>query len=206
MLNKIICLNKGQSTKKCKSSGCRKCGRIHHTLLHFKSKEHTPQLSAAADVFHPATSSNYTDALTSLPLSSNQEQGKINSLTSHNTIQSQCLQHTVLLSTAVIHVFDKAGNIHSWRLFVFLVSGSQSNFISEHLCRILNLRKQKTNFTISGIGQTVETTKYKLSIKIKSNNSTYENVLSCFVLPNITYNVPLISFPRSSFNIPNNIT
>lgn len=139
-------------------------------------------------------------------MSRNQEQGKVNSLTSHNTVQLQCPQHTVLLSTAVIQVFDKTGNIHSPPPPVvefFLIVAVNPNFISEHLCRILNLTKQKTNFTLSGIGQTVETAKYKVSIKI--NNSAYENILPCFVLPSITGDVPAISFPRSELNIPNNI-
>ncbi|XP_050294309.1 uncharacterized protein LOC126734653 [Anthonomus grandis grandis] len=31
----INCLSIGHATKNCRSSGCRKCGKFHHTLLHF---------------------------------------------------------------------------------------------------------------------------------------------------------------------------
>ncbi|XP_050503610.1 uncharacterized protein LOC126882679 [Diabrotica virgifera virgifera] len=125
----INCLNNNHSTKQCRSSGCKKCGKVHNTLLHFP-KQPVQQTSVDADIPIEIPQANETSS-------------NYSSLTCHSPAKSQ-----ILLSTAMVKVADKNGNLHDCR--VLLDSASQSNFISQRLHHILQLPKTKTNTSIFG--------------------------------------------------------
>ncbi|XP_050509020.1 uncharacterized protein LOC126886203 [Diabrotica virgifera virgifera] len=128
----INCLNNNHSTKQCHSSGCKKCGKVHNTLLHFP-KQPVQQTSVEADIPIDIPQANETSS-------------NYSSLTCHSPAKSK-----ILLSTAMVKVADKNGNLHDCR--VLLDSASQSNFISQRLHNILQLPKTKTNTSIFGIAQ-----------------------------------------------------
>jgi len=88
---------------------------------------------------------------------------------------------------------------------VLLDSGSQNNFISESLVQSLKLRREKVSYDITGIGQTVQTIKSAVTIKIKSRLTDYEEMISYLVLPHITNYVPVRAIDTSKFKIPENV-
>lgn len=72
----------------------------------------------------------------------------------------------VLLSRATVLIIDSVGNVHECT--ALLDSGSQSNVITESLCKQLNLNLTNVSFPIGGIGLKVFQIKYKFHSKIIS--------------------------------------
>uniref|UniRef100_A0A6P7GTX3 Uncharacterized protein LOC114340708 n=1 Tax=Diabrotica virgifera virgifera TaxID=50390 RepID=A0A6P7GTX3_DIAVI len=181
----INCLNNNHSTKQCRSSGCKKCGKVHNTLLHFP-KQPVQQTSVEADIPIDIPQANETSS-------------NYSSLTCHSPAKSQ-----ILLSTAMVKVADKNGNLHDCR--VLLDSASQSNFISQRLHHILQLPKTKTNTSIFGIAQMHKNINYCVSVEMKSTINDFNKKLTCLILPNITGCTPQFSCDLTTLNIPNHIT
>uniref|UniRef100_A0A6P7FC60 Uncharacterized protein LOC114326809 n=2 Tax=Diabrotica virgifera virgifera TaxID=50390 RepID=A0A6P7FC60_DIAVI len=148
----INCLNNNHSTKQCHSSGCKKCGKVHNTLLHFP-KQPVQQTSVEADIPIDIPQANETSS-------------NYSSLTCHSPAKSQ-----ILLSTAMVKVADKNGNLHDCR--VLLDSASQSNFISQRLHNILQLPKTKTNTSIFGIAQMHKNINYYRSKEAEEATETH---------------------------------
>ncbi|KAG5861784.1 hypothetical protein JTB14_004966 [Gonioctena quinquepunctata] len=108
------CLGSSHRTKDCRSAGCRKCGKVHHSMLHSQNNE---------------TSENNT--------SISSDDSSILAATGSGD-GTPTLQHTlttclsspshILLSTAVIKVYDEFNKAHQCR--VLLGNGSQiTNYI-----------------------------------------------------------------------------
>ncbi|XP_058449407.1 uncharacterized protein LOC131429350 [Malaya genurostris] len=112
-------------------------------------------------------------------------------------------ENEVFLSTVVVKVKDIAGNSHFIR--GILDSCSQANFISEALARRLELKRNKTNMDVSGIGQGVVHIRSKVHMKISSRFGKFEYSLECLVIPHITVTLPSKHIDISRWNIPANI-
>ncbi|KAJ8910421.1 hypothetical protein NQ315_013879 [Exocentrus adspersus] len=108
----------------------------------------------------------------------------------------------VLLNTAIISVQDSEGHLHKAR--VLLDSGSMSNFIREEFFDNLNLEKIPINHAISGVGQVSSTIRYKSNMTISSSDNAFNTRISCLILPQITSNIPLVSFSTNNLEIPKN--
>ncbi|XP_063918637.1 uncharacterized protein LOC135134000 [Zophobas morio] len=109
-----------------------------------------------------------------------------------------------LLSTAVIKIRDGNGQLHKVRALLDI--GSDSNFITDKLCRLLKLNLNKCQVSIAGIGQTSTTLTRAAKVFIKSLCDNYSNTISCLVLPEITNNLPVETFDPTPLRIPDNLT
>lgn len=190
----VNCLRLGHLTKDCRSSGCRKCNKVHHTLLHFQNSLQTNSRTNTLTQNQNLTSQDETQT--------NNQLNNINNelvLTSNNTYKKPL----ILLSTAIVKIFDNYNNEHECK--VLLDSGSQSNFISEKLCKILNLPLNKIDFSVTGINQISSNINFRTTAKIHSKTNDFQISLSCLVLPNITGNLPNFSFDKNILNLPPNI-
>ncbi|XP_050519151.1 uncharacterized protein LOC126893220 [Diabrotica virgifera virgifera] len=94
----------------------------------------------------------------------------------------------VLLSTVLLEVVDSKGNRHDCR--ALLDPGSQSNFISSHLCHKLALPRKPTNITISGAFKVESKIQAVCQIQIVSKNTPFTAPLVCLVAPEICDVVP----------------
>ncbi|XP_050516397.1 uncharacterized protein LOC126891261 [Diabrotica virgifera virgifera] len=194
----INCLGTCHRTKDCRSTGCRKCGKIHHTLLHFENSQSSNSVSTENNSSQSSLPSNVPNT----GLQSNESTSTSNFSSTHHISSSvhTAIKPYILLSTAVVNVFDKFGNSHKCR--VLLDNGSQSNFISEKFCDILQLSKEKINTSISGINQLTHNINFRTSLTFKSDINNFSKKISCLILPNITSNLPYIHINRSQLNIP----
>ncbi|XP_055591485.1 uncharacterized protein LOC129743475 [Uranotaenia lowii] len=111
---------------------------------------------------------------------------------------------TIFLSTALVRILDRHGNYHLAR--ALLDSGSQSNFISESLCQHLDLKRNKINLPICGIGQATVNVHYKVHAKITSRFNQIEFTLDCLVLPKLTVCLPSRNVNISDWKMPRNIS
>lgn len=73
----------------------------------------------------------------------------------------------VLLSTAIVNIYDKNNQPHSCR--VILDGGSQSSFMMERFLFVLNLPKSNVNIPVVGIHQIQSTIQFAVNAKISSN-------------------------------------
>ncbi|XP_011858632.1 PREDICTED: uncharacterized protein LOC105556166, partial [Vollenhovia emeryi] len=182
-----LCTNCLRSTshqaKTCTSGACRTCTRKHNTLLHLSN------------------SVNDNKTITSTePVSSEVE-------TTAQPIVTQYLstQHSlsIILSTAVVHVYDSKNETHSAR--VLLDNGSQINFISRDLANKLRLKEASINISISGVDQAAIQTKSMINVRVKSRFNNFCENIECIILPRITQPLPQRFISKPEIVVPDHI-
>ena len=139
----------------CDRSGCKKCNKMHNILLHFDS--HTLNTSQI--------DTNSTSERNVIPNQVSLQNSIITKTQYNKTTQ-------VLLGTAVIYVIDKFGKRHFCR--VLLDSGSQSNFMTEGMSKILKISRKKVQFPIGGTGNSTMNVRFKSRVEIQSRINNYK--------------------------------
>ncbi|XP_018367012.1 PREDICTED: uncharacterized protein LOC108763673 [Trachymyrmex cornetzi] len=171
------------NAKDCNSSACRKCKKKHNTLLH---------LSNSTDHDKPSVPNS--------ELNSEKE----NSI---QPIVTQCLSTqrslNIILSTAIIHVFDYKNELHSCR--ALLDSGSQLNFITQELADKLGVKRQSINISVSSVVKNMVQAKTMINVCIKSRFNNFTENLDCIVLPQITQRLPQHYISKHNLSIPNHL-
>ncbi|XP_060846165.1 uncharacterized protein LOC132925818 [Rhopalosiphum padi] len=170
--------------KKCDGKKCFQCHKAHNTLLHLKINKTESNIA----------SEQYEDNSEEIPTAGNV------SVSAHASAIS-CRQ--VLLSTAIINVYNNDGKPVKSR--VLLDSGSQNNFITEHMAQVLKLRRKKVTFDVAGIGHTLHTIKSEITVMVGSCITDFKANISCLIIPCITNNIPIRAVNTESIKIPNNI-
>ncbi|XP_071055722.1 uncharacterized protein [Onthophagus taurus] len=145
----INCLRSGHFLNQCRSSSCKRCKARQHSLLHLEHDHPDPQ---------PQTST---------------------CTQTHNINFAPHATHShVLLSTVLVHAYDRHNKKHSLR--ALLDPGSQSSFLSVEACKRLRLPEIETNVNVATI--------------IKHNR--------CLVITAITSNLPSFEINANALNIP----
>ncbi|KAF2897664.1 hypothetical protein ILUMI_08511 [Ignelater luminosus] len=188
----INCLRSNHVKQECLSSGCKICSRKHNTLLHFNevSNSFVNNSEIRNNPTEQEGSQNIVNAENSLALCS------AGLSFNHN-------YDTVLLSTAIVHVYDRNNTPVKCR--ALLDTGSMSNFISRELFVKLNLPSQDTNTSVYGINSARAVAAARTQAKIKSIHTSFSASLDFFVLPDISGKIPVQNIPRPAVQIPNNI-
>lgn len=171
--------------EECKTTfKCQICCQPHHTLLHLdetSSSTYSPQQSKSPQ----QTSSQATISQIS------------KNYTTHNKSQ-------IYLSTAVVHVEGSNSELVPCR--ILLDSGSQSNFITEEMCQLIQLKKKRIDdLPVHGISQSRTIVNHEVSATVKSRFNNYSARLNFLVLPKITGNLPSKYVAQDMFMIPENI-
>ncbi|XP_055604068.1 uncharacterized protein LOC129752306 [Uranotaenia lowii] len=107
---------------------------------------------------------------------------------------------TVLLATAVVLVEDNNG--FSYPARALLDSGSECNFMAEHLCQRLGVCRQRSNVSVMGIGQSTSEVKHQVTAIIKSRNESYKQQMDFLVLPKVTADLPTADIIFSELRLP----
>ncbi|KAJ8933365.1 hypothetical protein NQ314_014080 [Rhamnusium bicolor] len=166
---------------------CTKCNKPHNSLLPlegFSNQVQQNRVEAASPDFTTAGA-----ARSETPEDVNHQAGTSSvlgwnvSINSHsvNRITTAPVGSQILLATAIIKV--KVNNeLITCR--ALLDGGSQSNFITDNLCKKLNSHPSRVNHIVKGVGQRV----------------------SNIILPRITDKLPMISFDKGVLNIPGNLS
>lgn len=181
----LNCLRSGHFAANCKSQKCRKCSKLHNTLLHIENTESADKGDGEDKSAHKSQGDgNSTKEIVS----------------AHTAATNSVYQ---LLPTARVKIIDENGQIH--RCNTLLDSGSQSNFMTTSLRNKLGLRTSRVDLSVACINQSrikiVETTK----ATIGSIHSKYKEELTFLVVPRITTHLPNESLDIEAANIPNDI-
>lgn len=167
-------------TKNCPfKQSCKKCTGNHHTMLHFEK-----------DV-----------AVNTTTISSNNENEEetnqyciedIDSKSDFELCHHAMSNKHVILATALVPVNHAGKKIY---LKALIDQGSTANLISTRTCQILNLRREKINIPLFGIGNVqTGTLKEKTSLVIGSiHDESFSCSLAAYVVSRITEIKPLNS-------------
>ncbi|XP_053698661.1 uncharacterized protein LOC128745608 [Sabethes cyaneus] len=216
----INCLSPSHLVKNCASGACRVCNHKHHTMLHQRtnssnSQTNQPQASKPSSSGSQSSSSSFTPANHSQSAQANKPSTSpenpaptVTALSaSHFSSAPNEQQHvvptTVLLSTALVKVFNPTGQ--SLWARALLDSGSQLNFISEQLVQKLRLRRNKEFIPISGVGLSSTLSKYSTTVRIQSHRADFDTSWKFHVLSKITMELPNQVIDVSSLKIPSDI-
>ncbi|GFY63521.1 integrase catalytic domain-containing protein [Trichonephila inaurata madagascariensis] len=193
------CLTQFHRKSACKSTNkCRKCGKSHHTLLHFMTPNepnssiprdaNNSVLSASAQVFHPVMSdATNTDTGPNPPNVNNP------SITSCSGFDSNS---QVLLCTALVNVYDSFGGTQLCR--VLLDPGSQACLITNSCLERLGLPRKRAHVRISCLGASDTRTNGISEIKFTPHfTSNISFVTSVYVVNKIVGQLPHFSLDSS---------
>lgn len=170
-----LCLNclKGKHiAAQCRHTNCRQCNKKHNTLLHLISIN--------------------TNSAAMVPTNRATEQQNIGE-NSQNVISNAAVTSLpeVILSTAIVNIYDKDGNAHKCKCL--LDTGSQSSFIREDVVNMLKISTTPFRTSVVGITEVCSEVRAKVLVKISSTHHQFSSTLSCLVLPRITDDLPSIS-------------
>lgn len=174
------CLNAGHRVESCYFPNCPKCGLRHNSKLHEdKGVNQIPKPVIAQD-----------------PNAENND----NIVTFSQEVQ---LEETVLLATAIIHIYNNNGQRYKCR--AVLDSGSQLNFIDQNFAKKLGLSLYPNDFSITGVGSMTCSAKYFSKTIISSRLGSHSFNVTLHTLPVIVPALPTKMINRSTLNIPDNI-
>lgn len=189
----LNCLKPGHIAKYCRRGPCRSCSLRHNSLLHFDRMPMGAQV--AVPTIEVTPSSEHEEFVAETNCSSN------NSvlLPAHPVLHGQ-----VLLSTALVEVYDRDGNGHVAR--ALLDNGSTSSFLTEDLYKKLNLPARDVNASVSGITNSNSKLNKMCDVRFASLvDKSFSIQTSYFILPEITSDLPLREVNVSMLDIPKHL-
>lgn len=176
------CLAPTHAVLKCRQSmSCRKCGRRHHTMLHFE-REINQEPTTASEA--PSSSSQLQPEKLSI---SRDSRGETHVTTAFSRRAPQ--PHSVLLATASVKVVNSTGCKQTIR--ALLDQGSQASFVTEATVQLLGLSRKPVRGWVSGLGDGRMKIKHTVSLRVESRHNPDVSVLvNAYVLPSLTSLLP----------------
>lgn len=174
--------------KACRNSKrCRLCQQQHHTSLHASSKPADISSCIAGDASEIGVGSRQS---TLLKRPSSNDHGSGTSSASYVSQFPFVRRTPVLLATAVVTVFSRAGE--SWNIRALLDQGSEASFISESAAQSLRLPRRAVSVPIVGIGEKRNTISNGLACLTFASrvDPTKSFTIEALVLPRLTSYLP----------------
>nr|XP_049699691.1 uncharacterized protein LOC110382053 [Helicoverpa armigera] len=171
-VQKLHYLKGNLSVIKCRNSmSCKRCGRRHHSLLHFDREESGVPNSVSVLAQSESTSPVSTSISTNF---------------SSETLEPS----QVLLATVSIWAYNEHG--YKQPLRGLLDQGSQASFISESVVQLLGLPRKRISGTITGIGGSDHiSVKYMVSLQVASRHNPGASIqVNAYVLRSVTSLLP----------------
>lgn len=143
------CLRSDHALNDCWYGPCRLCNKKHNSLIHTDVDACTLSAVAQTTQIVPQSDLNNTSAShIQTPLTTSCKSHTIRKEDNNNT--AHYVPNTVLLSTALVEIADTQNNYHTTR--IILDNGCQHCFISESLCKKLNLPLIQSTIQVIGVG------------------------------------------------------
>ncbi|XP_050514991.1 uncharacterized protein LOC126890179 [Diabrotica virgifera virgifera] len=190
----LNCLKNSHPTWKCKLQKCIKCHKVHNSLLHLNNPNaNVPRNMVTTDINDPnqhRTGSNPNiDIIDNcIERSDNDQRQLSSSLHISKDVANSYEISEVLLSTVLVRIVNGNKSIVCRGL---LDSGSQSSFISEKICKLLDLKCQKVEHLVKGVGEVLAKINKEAIVTISSSQGNFIMDTHCLVIPNITGKLPI---------------
>ncbi|XP_045535019.1 uncharacterized protein LOC123721194 [Papilio machaon] len=194
------CLRSGHQSYQCRLGGCRICRRKHNTLLHKPQVQQTPQSNTQSVHTTPSTAHSKTNSTENSP---NSDHDSTASRPSTVVSMTAASNNQALLSTALVKVTHKGKTV---KMRALLDCGSQSSFISDRAQRKIGSHRTRDHHrNVSGLGNTILNITEHCTVQLHSLNTTFSAAIKCFVIPQITDNLPHATVHTKDLGIPDNI-
>lgn len=178
------CFRQNHQARACRSKfSCRICQAKHHTLLHDPgAPDHTQDAAVASNSTAPQHNPPTTIGTFGLANSS------------ETSLPIVAKQDTVLLETVNLLITDH----HGRELLVraLLDSASMSNFVSNNLADLLNIRRKNVDVTVAGLGESAKKIDQQITTTVKSLTSQFSTTLDFLIMK-----PPMVNLPRSAVDI-----
>jgi hypothetical protein len=172
----VRCLNK-HNISQCHSKYlCHYCGKPHSSFL-CRSNTSLMSQDSTPDAVNNFTTQQNIDACESRSAASGNSQ--VQSYSTHVREKK-----TVLLCTAIIFIEDVYGYKHKLRCI--LDSASSSCFLTQSVADLLQLKKHKTNISVSGINGIANSVHSWVSSRVSDSKGEFNQSMDFFVVPNIS--------------------
>lgn len=182
------CFNKHSSNQCLSKFTCRECGKRHHTLLHLTKEVQThlttqPDSDSTDEIVESAEGTDKAAVESDDGAESADEEASDEMTTVHNVVNDD---FHAILATAKVPVFTRNGARIEIR--ALLDQGSQANFISERLCKLIGNETEKINMPIFGLNNAnTQTVEKRTTVTIGSVvNDNFSYALSAYVIEKIT--------------------
>ncbi|XP_047532738.1 uncharacterized protein LOC125067886 [Vanessa atalanta] len=171
------CLAPTHSVYKChQNTSCHKCGKKHHTLLHFEKEDKEAYYTlrqTEQNKGEPEQRERETTSETNVV--ANFSRGDIKT-------------YNVLLATAVVKSKSKNG---CFVIRALIDQGSQASFVSEHIVQLLGLKRTNVNGKVSCLGDGHLNIKHAVNVEIESRYEPVGKVcVNAYVLKSLTSLLP----------------
>ncbi|XP_053686315.1 uncharacterized protein LOC128735856 [Sabethes cyaneus] len=185
----INCFKRGHRATECPSKySCGMCKERHNTLVCFKSENNKAAREKPKDTTGSREASAQVASASTTPVSSNVSGYRASS---------------VLLATAVVLVEDDEGRSIPAR--ALLDSGSECNFMTEGLGQRIKIKRQRSDVSVFGIGETSTRVKQMTTTTIRSRVSGFSRRMEFLLLPRVTANLPITNVNMAGWEIPSGI-
>ncbi|KAF9796877.1 hypothetical protein SFRURICE_015859 [Spodoptera frugiperda] len=183
------CLAPTHAVVKCRRTfSCRKCGKRHHTMLHFE-KENLEPANGREQVATGSPSEQQPERA-----STTRGDTTITATFSRRELQP----NSVLLATAKVKVCRSNG----FKQFIraLIDQGSQASFVSESTVQLLGLVRKPVSGWVSGLGEERKRIKNMVLLRLESrhNPASYVNV-NAYVLHSLTSMLPSTNVSTSNW-------
>ncbi|KAL0828965.1 hypothetical protein ABMA28_003856 [Loxostege sticticalis] len=177
------CLAPNHSVKVCRqSTSCRRCGRKHHSLLHYERNVYQGSTNTNT---HSNENTHIKENHTNQQASSASDQMRVVANFAKGNIQT----HNVLLATAVVKINSNNGVKYVIRALVD--QGSQASFITEETVQLLGLKRTHVDGLVSGLGDGQTKIKYLVSFQVESRHNPNSKIqINAYVLKSLTTLLP----------------
>lgn len=180
------CLSPTHSALKCRQpTSCRRCGRRHHTTLHFEReiRDTHPEITPASN--EAAASASSSGPTREQP---NATRGDTHITTTFSRGELQ--PHRVLLATARVKVFNSTNNCKQ-TIRALLDQGSQASFVTESTAQLLGLSRKPVSGWVSGLGDGRLGIKHMVSLRLVSRHNSEKVIqVNAYVLHSLTSLLP----------------
>ncbi|KAF9797542.1 hypothetical protein SFRURICE_006377, partial [Spodoptera frugiperda] len=197
------CLRVGHAIAECWYGPCKLCNKEHNTLIHSEFVDDSASTQSA--VAYSSQTSVHSKPSTSTHTNTSQSASHtFHTLYKDNNhdINAHYLHNQVLLSTALVDIADKNNKYHTIR--ALLDNGSQHCFISETLCKSLDLPLLQSTVQVIGVGNSITQSTQSCQIRLRSKTSLYNTQFNCLVLPCITSQLPSLGV-NHNIQIPEHV-
>ncbi|XP_066909329.1 uncharacterized protein [Halyomorpha halys] len=204
----INCLASGHFSNQCSSKvSCRHCGRRHHSLLHFFSKESRKSESPHRTVISfrsritPITAQNSVNNSNTALASANPSAAISSNISDSDRFKNAIVSMSamgrinVLLGTALAKIRDHRGRWHDLRILID--SGSQRSFITAEWAQKLNLPLIRYTDRLVGFNnQVIPNVTFEAPCVIAPQHDTKPELNTAVVIERICEDMPTSPIPK----------
>ncbi|KAL0892704.1 hypothetical protein ABMA27_014422 [Loxostege sticticalis] len=177
------CLAPNHSVKVCRqSTSCRRCGRKHHSLLHYERNAYQGSTNTNTQ---SNENTHIKENHTNQQASSASDQMRVVANFAKGNIQT----HNVLHANAIVKINSNNGVKYVIRALVD--QGSQASFITEETVQLLGLKRTHVDGLVSGLGDGQTKIKYLVSFQVESRHNPNSKIqINAYVLKSLTTLLP----------------